>query len=1329
MMNKAIFNRVWSLSLVLVLSLGMTLALLLVLDAANIPSVRANHPARPAFAPVPTGTAPVLNSRNIPFDANVSITFDEAISVTSVTSRTFAVYGSQSALFTGTYFLSNLSRTVTFDPARAYFPGERMDASVTTGTLNLIDENAISATVWQFWAGVGGGSAHFIDAWQAPSSLNSYDVSLGDLNGDGYLDAFVVIDSAYDRILMNDGSGNFSETQSLTTTHTSGTAVDLGDVDGDGDLDAFVTTSLNDKVVWTNDGSGTFSESELLNYVWAEDVALGDLDGDGDLDAFIASGNVSANQILWNSGGLQGGATGIFTDSGQTMGAFTTRGVALGDVDGDGDLDVFVANDGDANQVWLNTGGIQGGTPGIFTDSLQTLAPVSDSAGVALGDLDSDGDLDAFVVNFTNQGNTVWINNGGVQGGTPGVFSNSMQSLGFANSYAVTLGDVDADGDLDALVANQGASNRANIVYLNNGAGGFVAASGLGDSNSYGVALGDVDGDGDLDAFVANSGTQDQVWLNQTAVIETAPSDNASLDSSVSVTFSAALSDTSITTQIFAVHSGFWGYMTGTLNVNDDNVDFVPIRDFYPGELVETSVTTGVLDGTGLSVAPHVWRFRALVEHGGGRFVDSGQSLGGGSDSYDVALGDVDGDGDLDAVANDFVFYNDSNTAKFTLSQTLVVSYGHGVALGDLDNDGDLDAYVARGNGTNTVPDQVWFNDGGTFSNTGQSLSGHASYDVALGDLDGDGDLDAFTANINEGDAPSSVWFNDGGLQGGTRGTFSTSSDVGSSLSRGVALGDLDGDGDLDVFLANDSTRSNKVWLNDGTGDFVDSGQMLGAQDSQDVALGDVDGDGDLDAVVVNAGGSSWNVLWLNDGTGVFTDSGQMLAVMEDEGYGVALGDVDGDGDLDIFFVHDTFSNQVWHNDGKGKFTQAQTINDGAWSNGVALGDLNGDGALDAFIANISGQASEVWLNRSNVLAVDPAPNSHAAALDTSLTVTASKQVSQSTVTTQTFVTHGGFQGRISGTIDFGSIIFDSDQNFFPGELVETSVTSDVLDYEGLPLAPYVWQFRAGVGGGVGTFVDSGQLLGLAGSSREVALGDLDADGDLDAFVLNNWDANRVWINQGGDQLGTHGVFADSDQSIGDTNHQNVALGDVDGDGDLDAFVVRNGSNHLWENTGGGMFPVSQTLGSANSSGVALGDVDGDGDLDAFVANDGSDNKLWVNDGDGTFTDMMQFLGSGKSTNVALGDLDNDGDLDAFVTNYGSTPANTVWLNVAQGIFSDTGQSLGAVDSFDVELGDLDDDGDLDAFVANYMQPDGVWFNDGTGFFTATGQVFTTTDN
>jgi flagellin-like hook-associated protein FlgL len=194
-------------------------------------------------------------------------------------------------------------------------------------------------------------------------------------------------------------------------------------------------------------------------------------------------------------------------------------------------------------------------------------------------------------------------------------------------------------------------------------------------------------------------------------------------------------------------------------------------------------------------------------------------------------------------------------------------------------------------------------------------------------------------------------------------------------------------------------------------------------------------------------------------------------------------------------------------------------------------------------------------------------------------------------------------------------------------------------------------------------------------------------------------------------------TFTDSGQSLGSSDSRGVELGDVDGDGDFDAFVANKGqSNKVWINDGNGTFTDSgQSLGTSDSRGVDLGDVDNDGDLDAFVANHNEADKVWLNDGNGSFTDSGQSLGSSSSYGVSLGDVDDDGDLDAFVANVlnqGNKP-NEVWLNDGTGTFTDSGQSLGSSKSYSVDLGDVDGDGDLDAFVANRDQGNKVWINDG----------------
>ncbi len=187
--------------------------------------------------------------------------------------------------------------------------------------------------------------------------------------------------------------------------------------------------------------------------------------------------------------------------------------------------------------VWQFRGDVSGGVAN-FVDSHQTLGEVEAyPEGVALGDLDGDGDPDAAIAHSYG-GNTVWLNDGS------GIFTDTGQLLGTAESYDLDLGDVDGDGDLDIFVSNYNGPNK---IWLNDGSGIFSASGqSLGHNEDSGaVAMADVDGDGDLDAFVGNSNQADQVWLNAVPVTVTtsSPPDNGRIITSghvISATFSTA---------------------------------------------------------------------------------------------------------------------------------------------------------------------------------------------------------------------------------------------------------------------------------------------------------------------------------------------------------------------------------------------------------------------------------------------------------------------------------------------------------------------------------------------------------------------------------------------------------------------------------------------------------------------------------------------------------------------------------------------------------------------------------------------------------------------
>jgi hypothetical protein len=370
-------------------------------------------------------------------------------------------------------------------------------------------------------------------------------------------------------------------------------------------------------------------------------------------------------------------------------------------------------------RTWQFTAAARKALAGLVSHPVTPSFGAGESYDIALGDLDGDGDLDAVVANYNDEAETVWLNEGS------GNFSAhpTTPSFGAGASFRLALGDLDSDGDLDAVVAN--FSNQAETVWLNNGSGSFTAhptTPSFGAQYSWGIALGDLDSDGDLDAVVANfSGQAETVWLNN--------------------------------------GSGSFTAHPSTPSFGADN-------------------------------------------------------------SYDVDLGDLDNDGDLDVVVSDDsnqpgkVWLNDG-IGGFT-AHPVTASFGlgnnYGVSLGDLDGDGDLDALQARHSGS---PEAVWVNDGsGSFTAhpTAATFGAGNSYNAALGDLDGDGDLDAVVANIT-GEAES-VWLNNGS------GAFTAHPAIptfGAHYSTAIALGDLDGDRDMDAVVANAGTEAETAWLNNLT--------------------------------------------------------------------------------------------------------------------------------------------------------------------------------------------------------------------------------------------------------------------------------------------------------------------------------------------------------------------------------------------------------------------------------------------------------------------------------------------------------------------------------
>jgi hypothetical protein len=250
-----------------------------------------------------------------------------------------------------------------------------------------------------------------------------------------------------------------------------------------------------------------------------------------------------------------------------------------------------------------------------------------------------------------------------------------------------------------------------------------------------------------------------------------------------------------------------------------------------------------------------------------------------------------------------------------------------------------------------------------TFTSTNDATVGDNSFAVVIVDVDGDGDGDVITGNANVGrtpdGAPNRVYFNDGS------GSFTDSGQaLGTDFTKSVATADIDGDGDADLITGN-IRGPNRVYFNDGTGTYADSGQALGTGTTAAVALADIDGDGDADLITGNIGLTGGigeaNRVYFNDGNGAYTDSGQALGTGNTQS--VATADIDGDGDADIITgAANSQPNRVYVNDGNGAYTDSgQALGTGN-TQSVATADIDGDGDADVIAGN-AGESTSVHLN------------------------------------------------------------------------------------------------------------------------------------------------------------------------------------------------------------------------------------------------------------------------------------------------------------------------------------------------------------------------------
>jgi hypothetical protein len=338
---------------------------------------------------------------------------------------------------------------------------------------------------------------------------DSRSVNWIDVNNDGFIDCMITNGpngGQNNMLYINNGSGGFTAVSGdpIVMDGKPSDGATWADTDNDGDLDCFVANWYgNDNLFYLNNGSGVFVTNfgggVILSGGFSETASWGDYDSDGKVDLFVTrSAGGNENMMFHNDG------NNVFTEI-TTVDMATdldeSRCVNWTDVDDDGDLDLFITNEGGANEyLYKNNGG------GAFVKSV--IPPLVTAGGNTMSsswaDIDNDGDLDVFVANdqsenilYRNDGNFSFVK-----------LASDTVSTTMGSSFSSAFSDIDNDGDLDLYVTNSfGGGLHNNFLYLNDGHGSFTrddTSSTVQELEwSYGCAFGDYDNDGFEDLAVA----------------------------------------------------------------------------------------------------------------------------------------------------------------------------------------------------------------------------------------------------------------------------------------------------------------------------------------------------------------------------------------------------------------------------------------------------------------------------------------------------------------------------------------------------------------------------------------------------------------------------------------------------------------------------------------------------------------------------------------------------------------------------------------------------------------------------------------------------------
>lgn len=440
---------------------------------------------------------PTPNRLAVPVTAPIRIDFDRPLDPTSVSASSIAAFGRWSGTVGGTVQLQNGNRSVVWQPADPFSPGEVVTLSLAE-SLRGADNSLFRS---------GGFSSQFFTASRrvnnmtfAPATSMStgspsrpYGGVATDLNNDGWLDITSVNEDSADlRVFLNlaDGTGNFAPY--ATPTYAVGQRAspsEAADFNGDGNADiAVANINVNSVSVLLGNGDGTYAPQQLINVgAMPRGIAVLDVDGDADPDI------VNTNQASGNLSLLINNGSGVFAPAVTLNSGLNGEwSLASGDMNHDGRLDLVVAS-GTSSQIQVLTSN----GDGTFTPQA-----IRNTGGrswmINVGDVNGDGKLDVASANAQSANGSILLGNG--DGTLQVAETYNLPAMGSGSNgfpLATDLGDLDGDGDLDWVTSS---FNGEFLVLTNDGTGSFQFFAELAAPTAASCALMfDRDNDGDLD--------------------------------------------------------------------------------------------------------------------------------------------------------------------------------------------------------------------------------------------------------------------------------------------------------------------------------------------------------------------------------------------------------------------------------------------------------------------------------------------------------------------------------------------------------------------------------------------------------------------------------------------------------------------------------------------------------------------------------------------------------------------------------------------------------------------------------------------------------------